>query len=198
MENNNFNEIDGDLIELALKGEFDVIAHGCNCFNVMGAGLAVKMKEIFFCNSEKFYSLEGYHFKGDINKLGNMQTVDWIVVENEDNITCKFKYDAIPFINFEDGNYYHKIGYRNPRILTVVNAYTQYNYGLNHSDGTSKPLDYEALTLIMRKINKSFPNKHIGLPLIGCGLASGNWDMVKNIIKTELKNCKVTIVHYKK
>lgn len=26
-----YQEVDGDLIELAKKGEFDVIAHGCNC-----------------------------------------------------------------------------------------------------------------------------------------------------------------------
>lgn len=26
-----YQEIDGDLIQLALEGNFDVIAHGCNC-----------------------------------------------------------------------------------------------------------------------------------------------------------------------
>ena len=32
--------IKGDLIQLALNGEFDVIVHGCNCFHAMGAGIA--------------------------------------------------------------------------------------------------------------------------------------------------------------
>lgn len=32
--------IKGDLLKLALAGEFDAIVHGCNCFNVMGAGIA--------------------------------------------------------------------------------------------------------------------------------------------------------------
>jgi O-acetyl-ADP-ribose deacetylase (regulator of RNase III) len=32
--------IKGDLIEQAKAGEFDVIVHGCNCFNSMGAGIA--------------------------------------------------------------------------------------------------------------------------------------------------------------
>lgn len=27
--------IHGDLIKLALLGDFDVIVHGCNCFNMM-------------------------------------------------------------------------------------------------------------------------------------------------------------------
>jgi O-acetyl-ADP-ribose deacetylase (regulator of RNase III) len=35
--------VDGDLIKLALKGEFDVIVHGCNCFCQMGAGIAPQM-----------------------------------------------------------------------------------------------------------------------------------------------------------
>jgi O-acetyl-ADP-ribose deacetylase (regulator of RNase III) len=37
----------GDLIELGLVGQFDVIAHGCNCMCVMGAGLAKQIKRKF-------------------------------------------------------------------------------------------------------------------------------------------------------
>ena len=33
-------EIQGDLLSLADTGMFDVIAHGCNCFCTMGAGIA--------------------------------------------------------------------------------------------------------------------------------------------------------------
>ena len=32
--------VDGDLIEMALRGRFEVIVHGCNCFHTMGAGIA--------------------------------------------------------------------------------------------------------------------------------------------------------------
>jgi len=39
--------IDGDLIEYAKDGLFDVIIHGCNCFNKMGAGIALKIKKEF-------------------------------------------------------------------------------------------------------------------------------------------------------
>jgi O-acetyl-ADP-ribose deacetylase (regulator of RNase III) len=35
------NFITGDLIALAKEGRFDVIAHGCNCFCTMGAGVAL-------------------------------------------------------------------------------------------------------------------------------------------------------------
>ncbi len=37
----------GDLIQLAESGQFDLIAHGCNCFCTMGAGIARAVKEVF-------------------------------------------------------------------------------------------------------------------------------------------------------
>ena len=40
-------EIKGDLFELALSGEFDVIGHGCNCMNNMGSGFAKGVKHNF-------------------------------------------------------------------------------------------------------------------------------------------------------
>jgi len=155
-----YQEIEGNLITLAKENTFDVIAHGCNCFCTMGAGIAPQMAEAFLCNK---FNMERDEFKGDINKLG---TIDY--------------------------GYFHVSG------LTVVNAYTQYNYGKNHADGDSRPLDYEALTLCLRKMNFIFNGKHIGLPQIGCGLAGGDWEIVKEIIKKELKDCNVTIVIYKK
>lgn len=75
----------------------------------------------------------------------------------------------------------------------IVNAYTQYRYGTD-----SPKIDYEAITLVMRKLNHDHEGKRIGLPLIGAGLAGGDWNRIKNIIETELKDMDVTIVHYKK
>lgn len=181
-----YNEIEGDLIELAKQGNFDVIAHGCNCFCNMGAGIAPLMAEAFGCNN---YFLEDGDYRGDINKLGQIQ----------------YEYYRP---NFPDTK----------GSFAVVNAYTQYSYGKNHTEGISVPLDYEALTLCLRKINHEFKGKHIGLPLIGCGLAGGIWDInllteeklkeitfdlnsykdVKTIIQEELKDCNVTIVFYNK
>lgn len=80
--------------------------------------------------------------------------------------------------------------------LTVVNAYTQYKYGMNHKDGDKIPFDYEAFTICMRKMNIVFKGKHIGLPKIGAGLAGGDWSIIKSIIEKELKDCEVTIVIY--
>ena len=37
----------GNLIELGLDGQFDVIVHGCSCFCEMGAGIAKAIRRAF-------------------------------------------------------------------------------------------------------------------------------------------------------
>ena len=181
-----YNEIEGDLIQLALKGKFDVIGHGTNCFCTQRNGIAPLMVKAFGTNT---FEMENNIHKGDINKLG---TIDYRQLVIKDG-------------KVEDWDYTGK-----QQELFVINCYSQYNYS-----ATTKPLDYEALTLCMRKINHIFKGKHIGLPTIGCGLAGGIWDKskldmhdqiiferrfnkdVKTIIQDELKDCDVTIVHFK-
>ena len=175
----NYKEIEGDLITLALEGNFDVIAHGCNCFCKMGAGIAPQMAEAFKCNN---FEKEAPVFKGDINKLGTIDTASGFLV------------DGGIFMDF-DGYYRNE---DNLQKLVVVNSYTQFNYGRNHTDGDKKPLDYEALILCLRKINHIFKGKRVGLPQIGAGLAGGDWDTIKAIIQHELRGCHVTVVIYKK
>jgi O-acetyl-ADP-ribose deacetylase (regulator of RNase III) len=148
--------IKGDLIELAKKGEFDVIAHGCNCFCTQKSGIAKQMSEEF--GTDKF-PLETCR-NGDINKLGN---IDYKIFNNAKNYMS----------------------------LAVVNCYTQYDFG---RDKSKVYVDYMAITLCMKKINHIFKNARIGLPKIGCGLANGNWDIIKTIFEKELKDCDVTIV----
>lgn len=59
--------IKGDLVKLAASGTFNVIVHGCNCFNTMGAGVALQIANRF---PEAWYidSMTNY---GDRRKLGN-------------------------------------------------------------------------------------------------------------------------------
>jgi len=64
---NDFTEVNGNIVTLAEEGHFDVVVHGCNCFCVMGAGLAPQMARAF--GADKF-ALEQPRFKGVINKLG--------------------------------------------------------------------------------------------------------------------------------
>ena len=173
-----FKEIKGDLIKLAYQNEFDVIAQGCNCFCTQGAGIAVQFVRHF--GTDKF-DLEDKKYKGDKNKLGK---IDYERLSFTD---YNQKFELVP----DDDNpiLFH---------LYVVNCYTQFYYGKNHADGASKPLDYDALTSCMSAINNAFKGKKIGLPLIGAGLAGGDWNKIKDIIQNELIDCDVTIVHYDK
>lgn len=166
--------VDGDLIKLSLSGQFDVIVHGCNCLSTMGAGIAPQMAKEFGCDR---YEMEMWG--PTVEKLGNIDYETVVLGEN-----------AIWSLSDYKNN-------RNEPELTVVNAYTQYSYGLNHADGVAQPFDYEAFTVCMRKINVAFREKHIGMPRIGAGLAGGDWNLIETIIKKELKDCKVTIVNYK-
>jgi O-acetyl-ADP-ribose deacetylase (regulator of RNase III) len=47
-------------------------------------------------------------------------------------------------------------------------------------------------------MNMVFKGKKIGLPMIGAGLAGGDWDHIKYLIQKELRDCQVTVVIYKK
>lgn len=169
-----YNEIDGDLIEEALKGSFDVVVQGNNCFCTQGSGLAPQFVEAF--GTDKF-KMEDPKYKGDINKLG---TIDY-----EKKWFPKPTKIGMNFGGFE---------------LYVVNSYTQYNFGSYRKDGDYKPpADYEAITMVMRKLNTIFKGKHIGLPyVIGAGLAGGDSDRITNIIKKELKDVDVTMVKLNK
>ena len=75
-----YNEVSGDLIDLAKKGEFDVIAHGCNCFCAMGAGIAPQMANAFGCDT---FPLEDGKYSGDKNKLGKIDYESLIVNNKE-------------------------------------------------------------------------------------------------------------------
>lgn len=169
------NYLRGSLINLALEGTFDVIAQGCNCFCVQGKGLAPQMDKAFGTKNPNLFLLESHHHKGDIDKLGRIESVYGWIQEG--------KFFAWSMWTEEE------VG-KHP-YLEVVNCYTQYHYDL-----TTKPFDYEAFTLCMRKINKRYPNKHIGLPMIGSHLAGGDWDRIEKIIEQELSACSITVVEW--
>jgi len=145
-------EVRGDLIRLALEGEFDVIAHGCNCFCNMGAGIAAQIKHHF----PQAYTVDKRTAHGSKAKLGLCSIVQ------------------------QHG-------------VWIVNAYTQFDFG-----GGKRNVSYPAIRKCMKFIKNNFSGERIGLPLIGCGLAGGDWERVKNIIMAELHDEDVTIVHFSK
>lgn len=52
---------------MAEAGEFDVIVHGCNCFNTMGAGIAREIRDRY----PQAAASDSMTERGDYNKLGN-------------------------------------------------------------------------------------------------------------------------------
>ncbi len=73
----------------------------------------------------------------------------------------------------------------------VINAYTQFNYG-----GPGRNLDYKAVRSCMKQIRFLFSRKKIAMPMIGAGLAGGNWSKIFGIIKQELEGEDVTIIKW--
>lgn len=142
----------GDLIQLAKSGEFNAIAHGCNCFCTMGGGIALQIKK----NFPKAYRADLKTEKGDLSKLGTFTSA---YVE---------KYD-----------------------LDVINLYTQYRYG-----GKGTYVNYYAVEDCMRNINARYKGCKIGFPKIGCGLAGGDWKIIRKIMVRELTDIKPVMVIY--
>ena len=74
----------------------------------------------------------------------------------------------------------------------VLNCYTQYAYGTH-----SIQFDYNAFRRVLKSVKSEYPGKRIGMPMIGAGLAGGNWNDIMSIIKEELPGESVTIIKYK-
>ena len=139
--------VKGNILKFAYNGDLDVLVHGCNCFNTMGAGLAKSIKNKY----PKAHAEDLTTIKGDKNKLGNYTAV----IEQ---------------------NKYHN-------TFIIINGYTQYYYG--NKFGT--PVNYNAISQLFKKIKINYPGLRITYPKIGCGLAGGDWNIISDIIDTELQ-----------
>lgn len=90
--------IKGDLIELAKARHFDIIVHGCNCFNTMNSGIAKQIKKEF----PQAFLADMKTAKGDKAKLGTISgcCVDNVYVFNAYTQYC-FGYDPkISYVNY--------------------------------------------------------------------------------------------------
>ena len=62
--------LQGDLLQLALDGRFDLIIHGCNCQCQMGKGIALSIKKQF----PEAFAADCATAKGDAAKLGTFSS----------------------------------------------------------------------------------------------------------------------------
>ena len=61
------NIVKGDLLTMGKNNEFDIILHGCNCFNMMGAGIAAQISQQF----PDAQMADNETLRGDPGKLGS-------------------------------------------------------------------------------------------------------------------------------
>ena len=71
-------EVWGDAVKMLKSKEISVLAHGCNCFNTMGSGIAAEIAK-FFPDAVISDKMTKY---GDINKLGN---IDIVYIQHEED-----------------------------------------------------------------------------------------------------------------
>ena len=152
--------IKGDLLDLFLNGEYDVIIHGANCLTAMGAGIAGQIAKRI---PEAKLADDNYNVNHDVEKLGG------------------FSYTFVRRVMPD----------RTINIGTVINLYTQYYPG--------PALDEEALVVGFRKLARILDrNRSIGIPLIGCGIAGGDWDVISNKIEYIMRDHDITVVEFQK
>ena len=172
--------IHGDLLSLGENGEFDVIIHGCNCFHIMGGGIAQSVKEKF----PTAYQADLQTQRGNPEKLGTY-TFTTIDIEREERNAAVNKKNStsgsprspnrkrslFKMINriSSDNNNSNNDSKKNSKYhhsLTIVNAYTQYRLGSrNRHNGQmmTVQVDYDAVRLAFRNIKQQFSGQEIGI-----------------------------------
>ena len=75
--------------------------------------------------------------------------------------------------------------------LTVLNIYSQFKKA-----GPKPKVRYDAVEQAARLIAGEFAGKRLGLPMIGAGLAGGDWLVIKEILGANLESVDLTIVVY--
>jgi O-acetyl-ADP-ribose deacetylase (regulator of RNase III) len=73
----------------------------------------------------------------------------------------------------------------------ILNAYTQFDWR-----GSGVKVDYDAVSAVFVRIAEDFPAARIGYPLIGAGLAGGDWSRIARIIDDALEGMDHTLVRF--
>ncbi len=80
------------------------------------------------------------------------------------------------------------ISYTTNTTPIIINAYTQFHFkGKNN-------VDYDAIKSAFKEIKLLFTGKKFGIPLIGAGLAGGDWKLISSIIEKEMIGEDITVV----
>ena len=149
----------GDILDV----QEGILVHGCNCQGVMGSGIAHSIRNRWpaVYDEYKRRHLAAGLFPGDVCFVGHAQLLD-----------------SIPILS----RHIHGTTSQLPPRLVVANAMTQFEFG---RDSTRIYVDYDAVSAAFARIaivarDSGLP---IHFPLIGCGLANGQWAKVAQCIQ---------------
>lgn len=161
-----------NLVDIMKSGYPVMVMHGCNMQGVMGAGFA---KEVRAFSEHCYYDYADW--------------LDFKIDENENLIR--------PSLGDVRTNQQHSV--------LFFHALTQDDYGTN-----SRKLNYGALAKACLFVNSylkdnpeivrlfsSSPKPRIHMPKIGCGLAGGDWNVVKEILEVSFDS-NINIYVYEK
>ena len=157
--------IKGNLITHALAGRYRAIIHGANTQCAMGAGIAPQIAKVWPAAEEA----DNKTVSGDVRKLGG------------------YTYAPVELAG---------------ETLFVFNAYTQH-YFRQKPDG-SPAVDYKALGQVFKSLNNFLRTlsqsvnpadvKPVGIPMIGAGLAGGDWAAIQTIINLATPDISIELV----
>ena len=163
------NTVKGDLITLAKQGEFDGIAHGCNCFHAMGSGIAPQIAKAF-PEAEVADNRTKY---GSKDKLGSYSSA----------LTLSDKGHALTVFNIYS-QYYMGVKPYSISYEAIHQAFSSINNDLT-SFSTKKYFSTGELY-------------NLGIPMIGAGLGGGHWEAIELLINMATPNIDITLVKYNK
>lgn len=162
--------IEGNLITLAENGAFHAIAHGCNAFHTFGAGIALAISETWPQALEADKTQTAY---GDEMKLGDFSKAT---------------------ATNTNGNPFY-----------IANLYTQFNPGRITPEGIDSEearLSYvkdafeklgEFLEAQRSLLTLGRPLQ-LGIPLIGAGLAGGDWGKILPLVEGSLSKVEGDLI----
>jgi len=155
-----------DLIVAAKNNDVDVIAHCCNCFNTMGAGVAKAIVTAFpEAREVDMVTEKGYAGKlGTFTKTTNIGGIPPNYTPTVYNLYGQYGY----------GGDQRQLDYKS--LEMALNAMADDIRRVNHI------LEYQGL-----------PKERIGIPKLGCGLAGGDWNRVAEIIKITCPDLNITV-----
>lgn len=144
--------VKGNLITMALDGEFDVIVHGCNCFCAMGAGIAREIKN----RLRSAYIADMMTTRGDRSKLGKCSEAE-IYIDGRVlvvvNAYTQYRYNGrtpdIDYMALESAFKYIKMKFAGKRIgIPKIGAGLAGGDWARISEIIERELDGEDITLV--------------------------------------------------